>query len=65
MTKAQAVSVVGDLVNAGYNVNATQNSNATWTVVASSKDGPVSVASIATFAANHGVIAVDSQAVFN
>lgn len=64
MTKAQAVTVVGDLVNAGYNVDATQAGDGSWTVRAASKNGPVDAATIGAFAASHGVSSTAETAVF-
>ena len=64
MTKAQAVTVVGDLVNAGYNAQALQRSDGTWIVQASSKDGPVNVATISSFASSHGVTGSTNEAEF-
>lgn len=55
MTKAQAVTVVGDLVNANYNANALQDEDGTWIVFASSKDGAVPASAVSAFASSHGV----------
>ena len=57
MTKAQAVSVAGDLVNAGYDANATQRDDNSWVVRGSSRDGVVDAQTVASFATAHGVSA--------
>ena len=57
MTKAQAVTVVGDLVNAGYNAEALQRTDGTWIVHASANSGPVDASTVASFASTRGVAA--------
>ena len=65
MTKATAATVVKDLVTAGYNVEAVQAGDGTWTVNASSMTGPVDAATIGTFAASHGVSSTTERATFS
>lgn len=65
MTKAQAVTVVGDLVNAGYEAVAHQRADATWQVSACNLDSSaVLVATVQSFATTHGVTAQTTLAVF-
>ena len=57
MTKAQAVTVVGDLVNAGYNAEALQRTDGSWVVLASANSGLVDASTVASFASSRGVSA--------
>ena len=64
MTKAQAVTVVGDLVTADYSARAVQYEDGTWAVQAYSKDGPVNASVVAAFATSHGVTGRTNEAEF-
>ena len=64
MTKAQASSVSGALVVAGFNITAVQAGDGDWTIVAQSKDGPVDASAAANFAASQGVLAKINSAEF-
>lgn len=67
MTKAQAVTVAGDLVNAGYDAHAhpIDAAGSQWQVEAASFSGPVDCATIQTFATAHSVVARAQQATFS
>ena len=65
MTKAKASTVAGALVTAGFNVDAVQAGDGTWTIIASSKDGPVDASAAANFATAQGVQAKVSTVTFS
>jgi len=65
VTKAQAVTVVGDLVNAGYDAHAYPVSASVWQVDACSTTGPIDTGTIQGFASAHGVTAKADRATFS
>lgn len=65
MTKAKASSVAGSLITNLFNVDAVQAGDGTWTIVATSKDGPVDASIAANFAAAQGVLAKVSTVTFS